>query len=62
MTYYYTAFAYDAVPNYSSPTTASAVPVDTTPPGPVTSFTATAGNAQNSLSWVNPGAADFAGT
>ena len=36
-------------------------PADTTPPGPVTSFTATAGDTQNSLSWVNPGG-DFAGT
>ena len=35
---------------------------DTTPPGPVTNFTATAGDGQVSLSWTNPGDADFEGT
>ena len=34
---------------------------DTTAPGNVTSFTATAGAGQNSLSWANPGDSDFAG-
>ena len=34
---------------------------DSTPPGNVTSFTATGGVGQNSLSWTNPGDGDFAG-
>ncbi len=33
-----------------------------TPPEPVTSLTATAGNTLNTLSWVNPAAGNFAGT
>ena len=35
---------------------------DATPPGPVTSFTAASGDSQISLSWANPGDADYAGT
>ena len=35
---------------------------DTTPPGNVTGFTAAAGDGQVSLSWTNPGDADFVGT
>ena len=35
---------------------------DTTPPGNVTEFTAIAGDGQVSLSWRNPGDADFVGT
>ena len=64
-TYYYRAFAYDEVPNYSSGVTASATPVapggDGTPPGNVSGFTATPGDGQVSLSWTNPTDADFAG-
>ncbi|MDO8586543.1 MAG: sugar-binding protein [Armatimonadota bacterium] len=60
-TYYYSAYAHDSVPNYSSAAQASAVPADVTAPGNVTSFTATSGDTQNSLSWANPGDADFAG-
>ena len=37
-------------------------PPDATPPGNVTGFTATAGDGQVSLSWTNPGDADFVGT
>ena len=37
-------------------------PPDTTPPGPVTSFAATAGTEQVALSWHNPSDADFTGT
>lgn len=40
---------------------AGAFVIDTTPPGNVTAFAATSGNGQISLSWTNPGAADFAG-
>lgn len=34
---------------------------DTTPPGPVTGLSATAGNTEVQLAWVNPGDADLAG-
>ena len=36
-------------------------PRDTTPPGPVTAFTANAGDAQVALSWTNPADSDLAG-
>jgi len=35
---------------------------DTTPPGEINSFTATADNTANNLTWTNPGDNDFAGT
>ncbi|MDO8588670.1 MAG: glycoside hydrolase family 9 protein [Armatimonadota bacterium] len=60
-TYYYAAYAYDEVPNYSTAAQASGIPADTTPPGDVTGFTVTPGDTQNSLSWTNPGG-DFTGT
>ncbi|MDO8587803.1 MAG: carbohydrate-binding protein [Armatimonadota bacterium] len=60
-TYYYKAFCYDEVPNYSSGAQSSAVPADVTPPGPVTGFDAASGDMQNTLSWVNP-TGDFTGT
>jgi hypothetical protein len=60
-TYYYGVYTYDEVPNYSTAVQDNAIPADVTPPGAVTSFTATPGNAQNSLSWTNPGG-DFTGT
>ncbi|MDO8585408.1 MAG: sugar-binding protein [Armatimonadota bacterium] len=63
-TYYYCVFAHNATPDYSTPAYAGATPAppDTTPPGAVTSFTATAGNQQIALSWRNPADADFTGT
>ncbi len=36
-------------------------PKDTTPPGPVTAFTATAGDAQVALAWTNPADGDLQG-
>lgn len=62
--YYYTLYAFDAVPNYSAPAQAQATPVggDTVPPGPVVSLVATAGNAQVLLAWHNPSDPDWAGT
>lgn len=49
-----------------SVTTGAAVTVDFslvgTPPDPVTSFTATAGNTANTLAWTNPSTGGFAGT
>ncbi len=62
--YFYSIFTYDAVPNYSAGAQVEATPsaVDITPPGPVTNFSATAGDSQVALSWTNPGDADWAGT
>jgi len=63
--YYYAAFAYDTDGNYSGPAYVSATPTNDNPawpPADVTNFTATAGNAQVTLSWINPTDADFAGT
>jgi hypothetical protein len=61
---YFTAFAFDAAGNSSTPATAQATP--TAPvmmaPGPVTSFLATAGTGQASLTWVNPTDASYAET
>jgi len=70
-TYFYTAFAYDAGPNYSTPidgSRASAVPylegdsawleIDIMPPGVVTNFSATPSDGQVSLAWTNPGDQD----
>lgn len=72
-TYYYTAFAYDEVPNYSSAVAgaqATATPTapaptlyvpDTTLPDKPSSFSATPGNTQVSLSWTNSSDDDFSG-
>ncbi len=63
-TYYYQAFAYDEVPNYSAGVAASGTPVagaDSTAPGNVTGFTVTPGDGQITLRWTNPSDADFAG-
>jgi len=66
--YYYTAFAYDEVPNYSSGSAngarVSAMPTstpDTTPPGNVSGMSATPALNQIFLSWTNPSDHDFAG-
>lgn len=62
LTYFYAAYAYDGAGNLSGAVSASATPMgDTTPPGPVTNFTATAGDGEVLLAWVNPGDSDFAG-
>ena len=60
-TYYYAAWAYDGVRNYSTRVTVSAVPADVTAPGPAQSFMVTGGDARNVLSWTNPTDPDFAG-
>ena len=52
--YYYAAFAYDAVPNYSTRVTASATPMYIPPPGPVTNFKTYGGNERVDLAWTNP--------
>lgn len=58
-TYYYAAFDYDASGNYSAALTDSATPFDGLAPGPLTSFTAEAGDTSVTLSWTNPLDADF---
>ncbi len=59
LTYYYSAFALDHSANVSVAGEASAVPVDTIPPGPATALQVTGGDGQVSLHWTNPGDADF---
>src|SRR5688572_4327638 len=60
VTYFYTAFSYDSSGNFASGAFDDGTPFDTTPPGPVTSFTATGGDGQVSLNWTNPSDPDFA--
>ncbi len=57
--YYYTIFARDEVPNYSTGHNASDIPADTVPPSPVTNFTATGDDSRNILRWQNPSDSDF---
>jgi hypothetical protein len=61
LTYYYSAFTYDEIPNPSSASTAQAT-IDISPPAIVTDFTAAQITTGISLSWTNPGDADFQGT
>ncbi|HID93250.1 MAG TPA: choice-of-anchor D domain-containing protein, partial [bacterium (Candidatus Stahlbacteria)] len=63
--YFYTAFAYDEVPNYPSAVVSAqdtVTPRDTIPPAAPTNFTAVAGDGEIFLTWANPTDADFAGT
>ncbi|MDO8588420.1 MAG: DUF4038 domain-containing protein [Armatimonadota bacterium] len=62
VTYYYSAFPHNAAPIYGPAANAVATPIDTVPPGPVTSFAAVAGELQVNLSWTNPSDTDFTGT
>ena len=63
--YSYAVFAHDGVPNYATAktvTVSTMVPSDTTPPGPVTGLSVSGTTSSSvSLSWVDPGDADFAG-
>jgi hypothetical protein len=67
-TYYYSAFTYDEVPNYSdgvyvnATPTAGGPPPDDDPPADVTYCTGTEGNTQITLTWTNPSDSDFVGT
>jgi len=62
-TYYFSAFARDYSGNWSPAARVAATPMpDTTPPSPVTAFTATATGTSVRLSWRNPDDADFRGT
>ncbi len=59
-TYHYTAFAYDTEGTYSAiAATATATPVDLTPPASVSSFEAMSLDSSVALSWVNPADPDF---
>ena len=59
ITYYYAAFAADGDSNYSASSVDSATPTDVTPPGPLPSFTARAGEDRVTLVWTNPADPDF---
>ncbi len=59
--YYYSAFAYDNSGNFATGAVANGTPFDAIPPGQVSNFVVTAGNAQNTLNWTNPNDADFSG-
>ncbi len=60
VTYFYSAFTFDEVPNYSDAEYAAGVPgVDDIPPGEVRSFVAAPSDTTVTLSWLNPGEEDF---
>jgi hypothetical protein len=61
VTYYYSAFAGDNIPNYSSPVTLSITPEDSIPPGSVTSFAAFGSDRLVRLTWTNPEDIDVTG-
>ena len=61
-TCYYSVFAHDAEPNYSTAAQAQATPLDIWAPATVTNFAAIAADGQVQLSWTNPATADFAAT
>ena len=64
-TYSYAVFAYDEVPNHAAAATGqgtTSTAADTTPPGPVTTVTVTGATSSSlTVSWTNPGDADYAG-
>ncbi len=63
VTYYYSAFAADEVPNYSIPDTVSAIPQDTIPPAVVTILEIDPlPDGSVRLTWRNPSDSDFEGT
>jgi hypothetical protein len=57
--YFYSVFSEDEASNFSAPATLTATPLDQTPPANVSSFSATKGDYEIDLSWVNPLTADF---
>lgn len=59
--YFFTAFSYDEIPNYSSGVSTSTIPADVTPPGNVTGFSVVPVSGGILLNWTNPPDADFAG-
>ncbi len=61
VTYYYSAFAGDHVPNYATPVTVSVTPEDSIPPGTVTSFAAFGSDRSVRLTWTSPQDIDVTG-
>lgn len=61
VTFYYTIFARDEYDLWSGPATATATTVNL-PPGPVTGFSATAGDLRAILGWANPANPDYSAT
>lgn len=59
--YYYTAFTYNSLGTYSFGANATALPQDTTPPSPITNFSATPSDRSVSLTWINPSDPSFVG-
>ena len=59
--YFFKVVSYNSAGDGPESNEDSATPADTTPPGNVTVFTATAGDGQVVLAWTNPSDADFAG-
>ncbi len=60
VTYLYSAFSFDAIPNYSDAVYTGGTPgIDDTPPGEVRSFVAVASDSTVTLSWLNPSEVDF---
>lgn len=62
VTYYYSAFAFDEIPYYSTPSQASGSPGDVIPPGPLSAFTIETADSALKLVWTNPADPDFEGT
>ncbi|MFT7578345.1 MAG: hypothetical protein ACI9MR_000003 [Myxococcota bacterium] len=58
ITYYFSAFAYDTSDNYSAAASVNILTDDAVPPD-ITDLAATAGDAENVLTWTNPGVSDF---
>lgn len=61
VTYYYAAFAYDEVPNFSAPVVATGVSRDLAAPGDVINLTTQPGPHEISLGWTNPSDTDLGG-
>jgi C1A family cysteine protease len=60
--YYYSLFAFDEMPFYSTAAEILASPGDAVPPGPVTGLDIEPADSALRLTWTNPADADFHGT
>jgi hypothetical protein len=60
-TYYYTAFAYDNLGNFSGGVSKRGTPTDQTPPAQIQGFTAEAMSNRVKLTWRTPSDPEFAG-
>jgi C1A family cysteine protease len=61
LTYYYSAFSGDTIPNYSTAARAAATPGDTMPPDPVADFEGSPNDRLVELTWTNPDDSDLDG-